>query len=82
MATHSVFLPGKPHGQRSLAGYNPRGHKELDTTEQARRHLEASVAARETRHVRSSGIEPVSSAVEACNLNHWTTRQVPIISFF
>ena len=22
-----------PHGQRSLAGYGPRGHKELDTTE-------------------------------------------------
>ena len=23
-----------PHGQRSLAGYHPRGRKELDTTEQ------------------------------------------------
>jgi len=22
-----------PHGQRSLVGYSPRGHKELDTTE-------------------------------------------------
>ena len=22
-----VFLPGKFHGQRSLAGYGPRGHK-------------------------------------------------------
>ena len=29
-----VFLPGKLHGQRSLAGYCPWGHKELDTTEQ------------------------------------------------
>ena len=28
-----VFLPGKPHGQRSLVGYRPWGHKELDTTE-------------------------------------------------
>jgi len=26
-------LPGKSHGQRSLAGYSPWGHKELDTTE-------------------------------------------------
>jgi len=26
-----VFLAGKSHGQRSLAGYSPRGHKELDT---------------------------------------------------
>ena len=28
-----VFLPGKCHGQRSLAGYSPRGHKELDRPE-------------------------------------------------
>ena len=28
-----VFLPGEPHGQRSLAGYNPWGHRELDKTE-------------------------------------------------
>ena len=28
-----VFLPGEFHGQRSLVGYSPRGHKELDTTE-------------------------------------------------
>ena len=28
-----VFLPGKFHRQRSLAGYSPWGHKELDTTE-------------------------------------------------
>ena len=34
MATHSVFLPGKSHGQRSLAGNSPWGRKESDTTEQ------------------------------------------------
>ena len=28
-----VFLPGEVHEQRSLAGYSPWGHKELDTTE-------------------------------------------------
>ena len=28
-----VFLPEKSHGQRSLVGYSPWGHKELDTTE-------------------------------------------------
>ena len=27
-----VFLPGESHGQRSLAGYNPQGLKESDTT--------------------------------------------------
>ena len=28
-----VFLPGESHGQRSLAGYSPQGHKELNITE-------------------------------------------------
>ena len=28
-----VFLPGKSHGQWSLEGYSPWGHKELDMTE-------------------------------------------------
>ena len=28
-----VFLPGESHGQRSLVGYSPWGHRELDTTE-------------------------------------------------
>ena len=28
-----VFFPGEFHGQRSLAGYSPWGHKELDMTE-------------------------------------------------
>ena len=29
----SVFLPGESHGQRSLVGYSPKGHKESDMTE-------------------------------------------------
>ena len=28
-----VFLPGESHGQRSLVGYSPWGHKESDMTE-------------------------------------------------
>ena len=28
-----VFLPGESHGQRSLAGYSPRGCKQSDKTE-------------------------------------------------
>ena len=28
-----VFWPGEFHGQRSLVGYSPWGHKESDTTE-------------------------------------------------
>ena len=33
-----VSLPGKSHGQRSLAGYSPWGRKELDTTEHTYTH--------------------------------------------
>ena len=34
MAVAQVSLPGKFHGQRSLVGYSPWGHRELDMTEQ------------------------------------------------
>ena len=33
MATHCRILTWKSHGQRSLVGYSPWGHNELDTTE-------------------------------------------------
>ena len=33
MATHSSILAWKSHGQRSLVGYSPRGHKETGATE-------------------------------------------------
>ena len=33
-----VFLPGKSHGQRSLAGYSPWGYKESDTKHRVTKH--------------------------------------------
>ena len=33
-----VFMPGESHAQRSLVGYSPWGHKELDMTEQLSTH--------------------------------------------
>ena len=33
MTMHSVLLPRESHGQRSLVGYSPWGHKKSDTTE-------------------------------------------------
>ena len=36
-----AFLPGQSHGQRSLVGYSPWGHKESDTTERAHTHIHA-----------------------------------------
>ena len=37
-----VFLPGESHGQRSLAGYSPRGQIESDTTERLHFHFSLS----------------------------------------
>ena len=38
-----LFLSRESHGQRSLAGYSPRGHKESDTTEQLNTHVDSIV---------------------------------------
>ena len=38
LPAESLFFPGKFCGQRSLIGYSPWGHKELDTTEHVRAH--------------------------------------------
>ena len=35
MTTTPVFWPGESHGQRSLVGYGPWGHRESDMTEAA-----------------------------------------------
>ena len=42
VTTAPVFLPGEFHGQRSLVGYSPWGHKESDVTERlTQAHLNA-----------------------------------------
>ena len=38
-----VFFPGKFHGQRSLRGCGPWGHKELDTTEHTAMHTHSQL---------------------------------------
>ena len=38
-----VFLPGKPHEQGNLAGYNSWGHKESDTTEHTHTHTHTHI---------------------------------------
>ena len=49
-----VFLPGESPGQRSLAGYSPRGHKESDTTER----LSTAPRLVRTRPVNLQGLVP------------------------
>ena len=50
MAIHSSILPGEFHGQRSLVGYNPWAHIELDMTERLMGSLPPSQ--RSSRHGR------------------------------
>ena len=47
-----VFLPGKSHGQRSVAGYSSWSHKALSTTERA--FVQVRVHAHTHRHTPSS----------------------------
>ena len=55
-----VFLPGKAHGQRSLAGYSPRGHKESDRTENTHIHTHT-----QKRIVSANNLPPSNLGKEA-----------------
>ena len=69
-----VSLPGESHGQRSLAGYSPRGRKELDPTEWptlSLRFFSCRIL------VSWPGTELQPPTLEAWSLNYWTTRDVP-----
>ena len=57
----SVFLPGKSHGQRSLMGYNPWGHKEWDTIEWLNNNHHCVTAHGATHAETTLGRVPVST---------------------
>ena len=60
------------HGQRSLAGFSPRGYKESDMTEWLRTARGACGIL-----VSKPGVKTAPSALEAQSLNHWITKEVP-----
>ena len=75
MATHSVFLPGKSHGQRSLVGYNLWCCKESDTTEvteHACTHMYTCVQIHV--HILSAGMAPDNQVMKV--KNNITTLQI------
>ena len=53
-ATHSSILHEEFHGQRSLVGYNPWGHKESDTTERLIHSLSKCLMCLESQEAVSS----------------------------
>ena len=51
-----VLLPRESHGWRSLVGYSPEGHRELDTTEatvNAHTHIHSCTYAHTYTHIRT-----------------------------
>ena len=71
-----VFLPEKSHGQRRLAGYSPKGHKQPNTTEQLSTHMIPSYtfsAAITVKHALVSafclsGWKVTSTTLRSCHL--------------
>ena len=56
-----------PHGQKSLVGYSPLGHKVSDTTEQLRTDL--------TQSCHKSSICKIQNIVEAQSINVWFKKK-------
>ena len=75
MATHSSILAWKSHGQRSLTGYTPWGHKESDTTEYSHTRSQnyTVIFCRRTASVRLN-ISPVHCKVRS-HLNYSCATQ-------
>ena len=82
-----VFVPGEFHGQRSLAGYSPRGHKDSDMTEQLTRALFIPCSKRSrlfslperSKHVTNSLLLLLScfSCVRLCETPSTAAHQAP-----
>ena len=49
MATTLIFLPGKHHAERSLAGYNPWDHQEWDMTDHTHTDTHTSISLLEVK---------------------------------
>ena len=47
VAIHPLFLPGKSHGQWSLAGYSPWGCKESDKTANSQQQQKSALTTSE-----------------------------------
>ena len=53
-----VFLPRESHGQKSLAGYSPRGHRESDMTEHTHIHSEEFIYHKLSTPMKTPPYEP------------------------
>ena len=70
-----VFLPGKFHGQRSLAGYSPWGHKESDTTEHTAHRTSSPLFWIYTHTQLLSHIHPMDCGPSGSSV-HWVLQAI------
>ena len=66
-----VFLPGESHGQQSLAGYSPWGHKESDTTKR--------LTLSQLNYTRKSPL-PRKECTQILKIRTWTSSEAFILS--
>jgi len=59
-----VFLPGKSHGQRSLVGYSPWGHKESEATEHV--HTQGTKIPQAAQHIQNKQTENQNKPKKRC----------------
>ena len=81
MATHPVFLPGKSHGQTSLVGYSPQGHKRVGHNSAAKQQCPALVSDHE-----STLFQTVTRQSFACLISQnrglsWRQDQMGILNY-
>ena len=69
MATHCSVLPGESHGQRSLEGYNPQGHKGSDTTERLNNNTQRKTKDTEKK-MKTAAFSLTEKQTEQCGLEH------------
>ena len=75
-----VFWPGQSHGQRSLVGYRPWGHKESDTTERLSTHTHTHTHTH-TRILSSQANFRNSSSCTSLQLGYSHTDHFPPIRY-
>ena len=75
MATHSSILAWRPHGQRRLVGYSPRGHKESDTTERLNTAEHPSIGSSRERREKVNTLRKALSPQGMCKTRNRTWGQ-------
>ena len=68
-----AFLLRKSHGQRNLVGYSPWDPQKVGYNLVTKQQMQDLVP--------HPGIEPRSPALREWSLSHWTTREIPLLSF-